>query len=260
VSKESYPPYFSGEAFDYSLEKRYIRKDGTVVWGNLTASPLWEPGEQVAEYLHIAIVKDMSDRKNIETELRKSEEQYRLLTENIKDVVWILDTQTMYFRYISPSVEKLRGYTPEEILAEPVTKALTPEGAEYIANQIRQNVADIRSGVNFTDKFFIEEVEQPCKDGSTIWTEAVTNYYVNPENGKVEVRGVTRDISERKRAEAQIKKQLHDLKHWQQVMLGREERVIELKKEVNTLLTQNGKPPRFLTLPSEDSAGIFDAD
>ena len=73
--------------------------------------------------------QELKERKSVDAALRKSENRYRFLTENIKDVVWIMDPETMRFLYISPSVEKLRGYTPEEIISEPVTKALTEEGA-----------------------------------------------------------------------------------------------------------------------------------
>jgi diguanylate cyclase (GGDEF)-like protein len=54
------------------------------------------------------------------------------------------------------------------------------------------------------DQVYIEEVQQPCKDGSMIWTEALAKFYLNEETGKVEIHGVTRDISERKAAQDKI--------------------------------------------------------
>ena len=60
----------AGEIREFSIEKRYIRKDGTVVWGNLTVSPLWVAGEQPATYLHIAVVQDITERKHAEDALR----------------------------------------------------------------------------------------------------------------------------------------------------------------------------------------------
>ena len=139
-------------------------------------------------------------------DLKKSEQRYRFLTENIKDVVWILDVETMYFLYVSPSVERLRGYTPEEILSEPVTQALTPEAGESLTQLMRNRAEDLLTGKESPEIFYTNQVEQPCKDGSTVWTEVITSYYINPENGKVEVRGVTRDITERKKAEEALEK------------------------------------------------------
>lgn len=143
--------------------------------------------------------------KQREEALKRSEKLYRLLTENIKDVVWTLDIKTMYSRYVSPSVKRLRGYTPEEIVAEPVTEALTPEAAEYLTNLIHSRANSYLSGEEPPEKYYTDEVEHPCKDGSTVWTEAITSYYINPDNGRVELLGVTRDISERKRSDAALR-------------------------------------------------------
>jgi PAS domain S-box-containing protein len=145
------------------------------------------------------------ERLAAEASLRESEMKYRLLTESIQDVVWTLDTRTMRFLYISPSVQNLRGFTPEEILASPIHAALTPQTGELVKARIQQRVADFLSGKEPPDRFYINEIEQPCKDGSTVWTEAVTSYYRNEKTGAVEVRGVTRNISARKRAEEQLR-------------------------------------------------------
>jgi PAS domain S-box-containing protein len=137
--------------------------------------------------------------------LRMSEEKYRLLAENISDVIWILDVDTMYFTYISPSVERLRGYSVEEIISKPVNFALTEEAADLITKQTRQRAEDILAGREATGEFFINEVEQPCKDGSTVWTEVITSFRLN-KMGRVEVLGVTRNINERRKAEAEVSK------------------------------------------------------
>jgi PAS domain S-box-containing protein len=142
--------------------------------------------------------------RSIAVDLKNSEEQYRILTENIKDVVWILDTETMYFTYISPSVERLRGYTVEEIIHEPVDFSLTNEASEYLKSLIRSRVAAFLTGEVSPDHFYADDVEQPCKDGTTVWTEAVTVYYRNSQNDHVAVRGVTRDISHRKKLEERL--------------------------------------------------------
>jgi PAS domain S-box-containing protein len=57
-----------GDIREFSMEKRYIRKDGSIVWGNLTVSALWNPG-QSPDY-HIAIVEDITDRKKTEEDLK----------------------------------------------------------------------------------------------------------------------------------------------------------------------------------------------
>ena len=137
--------------------------------------------------------------------LRESEEKYRLLTERISDVVWTLDPETLRFLYVSPSVERLRGFTPAEIIAEPMDAALTPEGSAYVRRMMAEKLALVESGEESYDAFHVEELEQPCKDGSTVWTEVVTSYYFNERTGRYEVRGVTRDITERRRSEESLR-------------------------------------------------------
>ncbi len=149
----------------------------------------------------LGISRDVTSLKETELALKKSEELYRVLTENISDVVWVMDVETMMFNYVSPSVERLRGYTPAEIMAQPVYAALTPESAAAVREMNQLRVADHLAGVHPPGYYYISVVEQPCKDGSTVWTEVTTLYYTNPETGKVEVLGVTRDISQRKAAE-----------------------------------------------------------
>ncbi|OGR32657.1 MAG: hypothetical protein A2091_03600 [Desulfuromonadales bacterium GWD2_61_12] len=177
--------------------------------------------------------------------LAENARRYRLLTENIKDVVWVLDAATLAFRYVSPSVERLRGYTPAEIMAAPLTAALTPEAADAATRLMRRRTEDFLAGKIATEHFYTDEVEQPCKDGSTVWTEVITSYYLNPANNRVEIRGVTRDIGERRTWEEQLRQRLDELQRWQDVMLDREDRVQELKGEVNALCRTLGQSLRY---------------
>lgn len=185
-----------------NMETLFRMKDGSLVYGIMSAAIIDLDGIP-----HIlSITRDITDRKNAEEKLRKSEEKYRLLAENITDVIWVMDVTTMRFTYVSPSVERLRGYTPEEILMRPVTDALTPEGAVQVAELTRRGVEDLLNGKMKTGEFYINEIEQPCKNGSTVWTEVITSFYQNKEKGNVEVLGVTRDITARKKAEDEIHK------------------------------------------------------
>ncbi|PQJ96259.1 hybrid sensor histidine kinase/response regulator [Chromatium okenii] len=139
-----------------------------------------------------------------EQSLRESEQKYRVLTENIKDVVWTLDVATMRFLYVSPAVEALRGFTADEIMAAPVDAALMPEMGEQLKALVRQRAAALLVGKMPAEHFYCDEIEQPRKDGTTVWTEVVTSYWHNELADRVELHGVTRDISERKRAEAAL--------------------------------------------------------
>ena len=142
--------------------------------------------------------QEMSDRCEMEKALRESEEKYRMLTESIQDVVWVLDAETMRFLYVSPSVLRLRGYTAEEVMAATLESVLLPKDIDRIKSRILQCVAEYLSSERRTDRFYTDEIEQPCKDGSTVWTETVTTCSMNEKNGRVELRGVARNITMRK--------------------------------------------------------------
>ncbi len=124
-------------------------------------------------------------KQQAEESLRASEARYRFLTENMVDVVWTLDPKTGRFTYVSPSVEQLRGYTPEEVMAEPVDAALVGEGRSPRILSVR--------------------IDQPRRDGSLVPTEVVTKLITDDDGRIVEVLGVTRDISDRVRADEQFR-------------------------------------------------------
>jgi len=130
--------------------------------------------------------------------LRKSEAQYRLLANNVSDVIWILDLETARFTYVSPSVQALLGYSPEEMLAQGMDAALTPANLALIQKAVPEIIQRAKQGYLGPDR---AEVEQPRRDGTIVWTESTTHYHLNPENGHWEAFGVSRDITERKQAE-----------------------------------------------------------
>ncbi|MDO8950302.1 MAG: PAS domain S-box protein [Actinomycetota bacterium] len=157
------------------------------------------------------LVTDISERRAAEEALRENEKKYRTITESISDVVWVLDPETLRFLYVSPSVEKLRGFTPDEVRAEPLDAALTSEGRDHVRALLSGRVKKCLAGEPLPRHSYTEEIQQPCKDGSLVWTEVVTSYHLNESTGRVEVHGVTRDITERKRAEDEIRRLNEDL-------------------------------------------------
>jgi PAS domain S-box-containing protein/putative nucleotidyltransferase with HDIG domain len=142
--------------------------------------------------------------KASEDALRQSEEKFRMLTESMQDVVWTLDPLTQRFLYMSPSVFGLRGFTPEEVMAKPLRDSVTPEGFQQVLATFEQDLGGNLSSENLRTTFDTRELQLPCKDGSLIWAEVSSHYHVNPQTGRIEVLGLTRDVTRRKRAEADL--------------------------------------------------------
>jgi PAS domain S-box-containing protein len=155
--------------------------------------------------LSVRLKNEIRDHKIVQEFLTESRETYRLLTESMKDVFWILDAESLYFTYVSPSVESLRGFTPEEILSEPMDASLTSEDSINVRNLIKNGIVKFKQNPGKDD--FITEIHQlPCKDGSLVWTEVITKYHLNLKTNRIEIHGVARDITERKKAEMEFRK------------------------------------------------------
>lgn len=148
---------------------------------------------------------DITERIRAEAALVESEKKYRMLTETMKDVVWVIDVDSAKYLYISPSVTLLRGFSVSEVLSGPVADSLVPGQFEKLEKIVRTNIADFVAGKTTSDDFFSLELTQPCKDGSTIITEAVVRIWRNPQTGKLELHGSTRDITKRKRIEENLR-------------------------------------------------------
>ena len=93
------------------------------------------------------------------------------------------------YLYVSPSVERLRGYTPEELLSQRAPQTLDAGEAARVLGLPRARAAAFRAGETTPETFYSEELQLPCKDGSTVWAEVITSYYVDEESGRVQVRG-----------------------------------------------------------------------
>jgi len=182
------------------------RANGETFWGLISSALTDFKGERVI----LSGITDITERKQAEEALRQSEKQYRLLAENMEDVVWTLDPETMRFVYVSPSVERLRAYTAEEVIASPAADALMPHARQELIQLIQSRAEHCLAGQDGNHSY-TDEIEQPCKDGASVWTEAVTHYYLNEETGKVEVHGVSRNITERRHATEAIRRRTAEL-------------------------------------------------
>ena len=196
--------YLAGYLLDprrpYEHRFRMRRKDGQWAWIWSRGQMLFDPdGRPSAKMVGTHI--DVTERTRAEEALRESEQKYRMLTESMKDVVWIVDVETLRFLYVSPSVQALRGYAPEEVQRGTLADALAPGQSEGLTRFIQEHADGFRRGEVSPDTFYTLELRQPRKDGSAIDTEAIVRFWRNGQTGRIELHGVTRDVTERKRAE-----------------------------------------------------------
>jgi diguanylate cyclase (GGDEF)-like protein/PAS domain S-box-containing protein len=135
--------------------------------------------------------------------IRESEARYRFLADNISDVIWIVNLETNKWVYMSPSVVKLLGYTAGETMALPTEELLSAKSKADVHAWIAERSKLFLSGAD-GDHVYTDEVEQHCRNGTSVWTE-VTTHFTKNEAGELVLLGVTRNITERKKAEEQIR-------------------------------------------------------
>jgi two-component system cell cycle sensor histidine kinase/response regulator CckA len=153
----------------------------------------------------IGVNTDITERKQTEKKLRESEEKYRLLAENVFDIIWTTD-MNWNLTYISPSVTKYSGYTVEELMALPTEKRVTPESFELLTRALANSLATVNKDPKRIEEFLALEIDYYKKDGSTYPVELKASFLRDSEGRPIGILGVNRDITERKRAEEALRK------------------------------------------------------
>ncbi len=141
-----------------------------------------------------------AELRRAEEALQRSEERFKLLAENVVDVIWMTDLNLRY-TYLSPSIAKLRGWSAEEAAAQPFFETLVPSSLELVKSVFAEELALERQD-GPTRRVRTLELELIRKDGSTVWTEVRVSFLHNDAGEPTGIIGVTRDITERLRAQA----------------------------------------------------------
>ena len=194
----------SGEINSYKMEKRYLRKDGSIVWVRLTVSAV-RNAEGAAEYF-ISVVEDISGQKRAQEALRENEERYRSIVATSLDTIVVID-EAGCIQSVNPAAEGMLGYKAGELLGRNVSM-LMPEPYRaahdgYLAAYLKTGHAKI-IGIG-------REVEAQRKDGSRFPADlAVTEWQ---SGGKRYFTGTLHDITERKRFEEQIQLLMREVDH-----------------------------------------------
>lgn len=184
----------------HRIEYRHIHKTKGYIWVEAHGqSFLHDPNINRV----FTFVRDISDRKELELKLKEQQKKYQIITENISDVIWIFNASQMKFTYISPSVERLRGYTVEEAMLQSITESLAPESLAIVQKHLIEAMEILSKEPTRLIKA-TDELRQPCKNGKLIWIEVSSTIQLNNKR-EVEVLGVSRNIDKRKKATQALK-------------------------------------------------------
>ncbi len=177
----------AGEISTYSMEKRYLRRDGSLVWINLTGSVLREPSGAPVHY--IAVIEDIGERKRAEAALRaKTNELDRYFTSSL-DLLCIADAQG-FFRRLNPEWIRTLGWPLADLEGHRFLDFVHPDDLEETLEAVTR-LSQQREVLNFVNRY-------RCRDGTYRWLE----WRAYPQGE--EIYAVARDITERKRVENEL--------------------------------------------------------
>ena len=196
----------TGEPWD--IESLFMpRGSKDKIWVRSLGKAVYSGGEIVRL---AGTFQNIDKYKRAEESLRDSESHYRLLAENLSDVIWIMDTNFRY-SYLSPSITRLQGYTVEEAMAQPLEENLTPASLEYAMRIMAEEDAKDHTGKYDPNRTVTMEVELYRKDGSTVWVENVASYLRDSKGQITGYLGVSREITERRESRKQLEQSFRKL-------------------------------------------------
>jgi len=208
TSAELLDKVFRREADYYDCEVRMRHKSGHWVWIQDRGKVITWTAEG-KPLLMAGTHQDITRRKQMEERLRESEEKFRFLTENMSDVVWTTD-MNLNTTYISPSCVNAVGFTAEERVNQTIEQMIVPDSLEKVKQQFQQELVRERHGTADPHRTAKLEAEYYHKNDSTVWMEMMVSALRNDRGEITGLYGVSRNITERKRAEAFMQRQLQE--------------------------------------------------
>jgi PAS domain S-box-containing protein len=195
---------------DFQTTMRNLNKSGIINYRNVKVET--KSGQHIDTEIYLVDraklvqcnIRDVTGRKQTQEALRESEKKYRLVVDNMADVVAVID-MNLRFTYVSPSITRLRGYTVEEAMAQTLEQTMTPESLQIVAKVFEEEIKLEASGTADPGRSRILELEEYRKDGSNVWIENHVSFLRDEAQKPVGIISYSHDITDRKRAEEELK-------------------------------------------------------
>lgn len=187
----------TGKAGDTPIESQIIRRDGRLIWVETTFNQ-FQRADALAGF--VSVSREITKRKQAEDLLRERERKYRLLTENISDVIWTMN-RDFRFTYVSSSIERLTGYTPRQWLELPLERLATPETFEAFWQVLDAELKRAERGSSFS----VEVEHLPQAGRAPLWIELRIQLLFDELGEFSGMQGAASDITQRKHFEQSLK-------------------------------------------------------
>ncbi|MFX1574177.1 MAG: PAS domain S-box protein [Promethearchaeota archaeon] len=174
------------------IELRAIHKDGHYIWLEVKGKRFVDVNNQPKTLI---ISRDITERKEMESKLKESEEKYRLIAETAYDLIGVLNKR-FKFEYVNKNAfQKILGYTNQDIIEKSALKFIHPDDLSYIAQTLFEG---------FKQGFGQAELRFRHNKGYWVWIEAKGQTFYDID-GEMKALIISRDITDRKKAEERLK-------------------------------------------------------
>lgn len=191
------------------LESEALHKSGKKIWVEINADFIWDKSNQIIGIQGVS--RDITKRKDAEIELQKTQEQVRLFTDNINEMVWVMDKHFNY-TYVSPSCKRLIGYNQDEILQLKLSDLHEPSSFKKIEAAINKRIEKVKHGIkDTTSKTFETNVYH--KDGHLLDISVTTTPIYNDEGSFLGLTGISRDVTDLRKTEKAWKNSIENFKY-----------------------------------------------
>ncbi len=187
----------AGEIRQFDREKRYVNKQGGVIWGNVIITALWKEGDEPSN--HIVIVEDVTKRKAEEQILIESQQRIETLINTIDGIVWEGHPSEARCTFISKKVHDILGYTPKQWMTIPGFwfNHVHPEDKEWVNEYVTKATAEKRQ------RDF--EYRMIAKDGSVVWIRDIVTV-IDEVGQSLKLRGIMIDVTSKVEASDALNK------------------------------------------------------
>ena len=189
-----------GAARSFSGEKRFLRKDGSELWARRTMSSACDAEGELL-YV-ISIVEDITERKQAEAALRESEERLRATFENAPVGIMHTAIEDNRILHVNPKLCELLGFTRDELLRLTTDEILHPDYRDTDRSKYREQMLKGEVPSFFSERVFLR------RDGSSLWVDRTVSLARDASGRPLYFIRVVEDITERKRAESEVKRSL----------------------------------------------------
>ena len=219
-----------GVVFGATIEITAVNRNGETFPVEVNLSPF----QLDKKWFAVGTVRDITERQRAESALRTSQSQMRTLVDSFQSLIFMKDTEGRYL-LINAFNEINTGIPERDVLGKTDFDILPRELAEKIVAQDRE-VMDARKGVTF---------EMPGRPGTDRIFLANKVPLINEIGEVYGICGISTDITDRKAAEKELKEKMEELERFSRLTINREEKMIQLKEEINTLQEQMGKEKKY---------------